>query len=125
MKHIYNLTIDTSAANGVQHRHNTNRDVYVANKNTGTISGEVCNANRNRRVESPINYRGIEFALLRVLSTPPHLLKNSFCSDPLKNCVVVHELHKKQASNCLYLPGLLRPHAIQGGDQWNNIKVII
>lgn len=81
--------------------------------------------NKNVCGESPIKHWGLVFCSDSFLSTPPHLLNNSFCSDPLKNCVVVHELHKKEANNCLYLPGLLRSRTIIGRDQWNNIKVII
>lgn len=73
--------------------------------------------NKNMYGERLYNIEGLAFALHSFLSTPPAPQKNSFCPDPLKNCVVVHELHKKEANNCLYLPGLLRPHAIQGRDQ--------
>ena len=73
--------------------------------------------NKNVRGESPIKHWGLVFCSDSFLSTPPHRLNNSFYSDPLKNCVVVHELHKKEANNCLYLPGSLRPDLKRGRDQ--------
>ena len=81
--------------------------------------------NKNVRGERLYNIEGLAFASQSFLSTPAAPQNNSFCFDPLKNCVVVHELHKKQASNCPYLHGLLRSRTIIGRDQWNNIKVII
>ena len=81
--------------------------------------------NKNVRGERLYNIEGMAFASQSFLSTPPAPQKNSFCPDPHKNCVVHVQLHKKQASNCLYLHGLLRSRTIIGRDQWNNFKVII
>lgn len=57
--------------------------------------------NKNVCGESPIKHWGLVFCSDSFLSTPPHLLNNSFCSDPHKNCVVHVQLHKKRVDNGL------------------------
>lgn len=80
-------------------------------KNDIKVLGSV---NKNVCGESLYLFEGLYFASVSVLSIPPAWNNNSFCPDPDKICVVVHELHKKEANNRLYLPGLLRSQPITG-----------
>ena len=60
-----------------------------------------CNRNKNACGESTYNIEGLAFVSDSFLSTPPALIKNSFCSDQSKNCVVHAQPHKKRADNSL------------------------
>jgi hypothetical protein len=59
--------------------------------------------NKDAYGESIIIYGGLSFDSELKTSTPPALISNSFAPGQSKNCVIVHELHKKEADNSLYL----------------------
>ena len=57
--------------------------------------------NKNACGESTYNIEGLAFASQSFLSTPAPSLKNSFCFDQSKNCVVHTQPHKKRVDNSL------------------------
>ena len=60
-----------------------------------------CNRNKNVRMGRLYNIEGLAFASQSFLSTPAPSLKNSFCYDQSKNCVVHAQPHKKRVDNGL------------------------
>lgn len=57
--------------------------------------------NKNVRMGRLYDIEGLAFASQSFLSTPAPSLKNSFCSDQSKNCVVHAQPHKKRVDNGL------------------------
>ena len=60
-----------------------------------------CNRNKNVRMGRLYDIEGLMFRSDSFLSTPPAPIKNSFCSDQSKNCVVHAQPHKKRVDNSL------------------------
>ena len=71
--------------------------------------------NKNACGESTYNIEGLAFASQSFLSTPAPSLKNSFCSDQSKNCVVHAQPHKKQSDNGLIYARINDLRSIRGG----------